>query len=76
MCSSSPNHANYLTTTTTTTTYKEDGFSVQRRSMVGWLCSISAVNLLPFSANGAGLPPEDKPKLCDEACEKDLENVW
>lgn len=44
--------------------------------MVGLLCGISAFNLLPFNANGAGLPPEDKPKLCDEACEKELENVW
>lgn len=26
-------------------------------------------------ANAAGLPPEDKPKLCDDACEKELENV-
>lgn len=24
----------------------------------------------------AGLPPEEKPKLCDDACEKELENVW
>ena len=28
------------------------------------------------NANAAGLPPEDKPKLCDDACEKELENVW
>lgn len=27
-------------------------------------------------AEAAGLPPEDKPKLCDDACEKELENVW
>ncbi|KAK4489097.1 hypothetical protein RD792_004891 [Penstemon davidsonii] len=26
-------------------------------------------------AEAAGLPPEDKPKLCDDACEKELENV-
>lgn len=27
-------------------------------------------------AGAAGLPPEEKPKLCDDACEKELENVW
>ncbi|KAL3583241.1 hypothetical protein D5086_014302 [Populus alba] len=26
-------------------------------------------------AKAAGLPPEDKPRLCDENCEKELENV-
>ncbi|KAL0368683.1 UNVERIFIED_CONTAM: Peptidyl-prolyl cis-trans isomerase FKBP16-3, chloroplastic [Sesamum calycinum] len=26
-------------------------------------------------AEAAGLPPEEKPKLCDDACEKELENV-
>ncbi|XP_078164775.1 FKBP-like peptidyl-prolyl cis-trans isomerase family protein isoform X2 [Carex rostrata] len=56
-------------------TYKKDDFSIKRRSMVGLLCGISAFNLLPFKANGAGLPPEDKPKLCDESCEKELENI-
>ncbi|KAL0366619.1 UNVERIFIED_CONTAM: Peptidyl-prolyl cis-trans isomerase FKBP16-3, chloroplastic [Sesamum radiatum] len=26
-------------------------------------------------AGAAGLPPEEKPKLCDDACEKELENA-
>ncbi|KAL3835090.1 hypothetical protein ACJIZ3_009826 [Penstemon smallii] len=30
---------------------------------------------LVSSSAFAGLPPEDKPKLCDDACEKELENV-
>ncbi|XP_058094211.1 peptidyl-prolyl cis-trans isomerase FKBP16-3, chloroplastic isoform X2 [Magnolia sinica] len=30
---------------------------------------------IPFDAKGAGLPPEEKPKLCDNECEKELENV-
>lgn len=72
MCPCSLNRENNVTAIT----YKEDDFSIKRRSMVGLLCGISALNLLPFNANGAGLPPEDKPKLCDEACEKELENVW
>lgn len=27
-------------------------------------------------AEAAGLPPEEKPRLCDDDCEKELENVW
>ncbi|PPD92032.1 hypothetical protein GOBAR_DD11019 [Gossypium barbadense] len=27
------------------------------------------------NADGIGLPPEEKPKLCDDACKKELENV-
>lgn len=27
-------------------------------------------------AEAAGLPPEEKPRLCDDECEKALENVW
>lgn len=36
------------------------------------------VGLLSGSSlvEAAGLPPEDKPKLCDDSCEKELENVW
>lgn len=36
---------------------------------------LSLLNGSSFS-EAAGLPPEDKPKLCDDACEKELENVW
>jgi peptidylprolyl isomerase len=35
----------------------------------------SALGLAAFDAVAAGLPPEEKPKLCDAACEGELENV-
>ncbi|XP_057778075.1 peptidyl-prolyl cis-trans isomerase FKBP16-3, chloroplastic-like [Salvia miltiorrhiza] len=48
---------------------------MNRRNMinvgVGLLGLLSGTTL----AEAAGLPPEDKPKLCDGACEKELENV-
>ena len=34
-----------------------------------------SMNYLP-AAYAAGLPPEDKPRLCEAECEKELENVW
>jgi peptidylprolyl isomerase len=42
-----------------------------RRSLLG----ASAFGLAAFDAVAAGLPPEEKPKLCDAACETQLENV-
>jgi hypothetical protein len=35
----------------------------------------SALGLAALDAVAAGLPPEEKPKLCDAACESELENV-
>uniref|UniRef100_A0A0E0ENH8 peptidylprolyl isomerase n=1 Tax=Oryza meridionalis TaxID=40149 RepID=A0A0E0ENH8_9ORYZ len=50
-----------------------------RRSVLGVAVGVSsalALGLAAFDdALAAGLPPEEKPKLCDAACEKDLENV-
>ncbi|KAJ4807811.1 Peptidylprolyl isomerase [Rhynchospora pubera] len=71
VCSCSLSHENSVSTITD----REDYCIITRRSMVGLLCGIPAFSLLPFNANGAGLPPEDKPKLCDQACEKELENI-
>ncbi|XP_072989573.1 peptidyl-prolyl cis-trans isomerase FKBP16-3, chloroplastic [Typha latifolia] len=51
------------------------GSLTTRRSMFGLIFGISAFGSSVFDANGAGLPPEEKPKLCDDACEKELENV-
>lgn len=31
---------------------------------------------LPTGAEGAGLPPEERPRLCDDACEEELDNGW
>ncbi|KZV57594.1 hypothetical protein F511_03054 [Dorcoceras hygrometricum] len=50
---------------------------IKRRNLIG-ISGLGLVNLvvgLSF-AEAAGLPPEEKPKLCDDTCEKELENVW
>lgn len=36
---------------------------------------VSIFGLAGLDAIAAGLPPEEKPKLCDAACETELENV-
>lgn len=47
-----------------------------RRDFLGLALGVSTLFIHSFdAANGAGLPPEEKPKLCDETCEKELENV-
>ncbi|RYR28800.1 hypothetical protein Ahy_B01g052987 [Arachis hypogaea] len=45
-----------------------------RRDFLGLALGISSLFVGSLEAKGAGLSPEDKPKLCDEACEKELEN--
>ncbi|KAF0901114.1 hypothetical protein E2562_037971 [Oryza meyeriana var. granulata] len=50
------------------------GPSTTRRSALG--VSAVGLGLAAFdNALAAGLPPEEKPKLCDAGCEKELENV-
>lgn len=44
--------------------------------MIGLVCGMSSLVIDALNAKAAGLPPEDKPRLCDDACEKELENVW
>jgi peptidylprolyl isomerase len=46
-----------------------------RRSLLEVALGASAFGLAAFDAVAAGLPPEEKPKLCDAACETQLENV-
>ncbi|MBA0854574.1 hypothetical protein Goshw_002004, partial [Gossypium schwendimanii] len=48
---------------------------VTRRDVMGLLFGVPIISLNSPDADGAGLPPEEKPKLCDDACEKELENV-
>ncbi|KAB2093421.1 hypothetical protein ERO13_A02G092400v2 [Gossypium hirsutum] len=48
---------------------------VTRRDVMGLLFVVPIISLNSPDADGAGLPPEEKPKLCDDACEKELENV-
>lgn len=47
-----------------------------RRDFLGLALGVSGLFIGSLEAKGAGLPPEEKPKLCDDACEKELENVW
>ncbi|KAK7404477.1 hypothetical protein VNO78_05396 [Psophocarpus tetragonolobus] len=46
-----------------------------RRDFLGLALGVSGLIISSLDANGAGLPPEEKPKLCDDTCEKELENV-
>ncbi|CAL0304207.1 unnamed protein product [Lupinus luteus] len=46
-----------------------------RRDVLGLALGISGMFIGPLVAKGAGLPLEEKPKLCDDTCEKELENV-
>uniref|UniRef100_A0A0F7H0B9 peptidylprolyl isomerase n=1 Tax=Cypripedium formosanum TaxID=53042 RepID=A0A0F7H0B9_9ASPA len=46
-----------------------------RRTAFRLIAAISAFGLATYKTNGAGLPPEQKPRLCDDTCEKELENV-
>lgn len=48
---------------------------MNRRDVLGLAIVASNTLLFSFSAEAAGLPPEEKPKLCDDTCEKELENV-
>ncbi|OMO87964.1 hypothetical protein CCACVL1_08632 [Corchorus capsularis] len=48
---------------------------ISRRDVMGLLFGVPSILLNSPDAYSAGLPPEEKPKLCDDACEKELENV-
>lgn len=50
--------------------------SVNRRVAIGLICGVAGFVTGSMGVNGAGLPPEEKPRLCDDSCEKELENVW
>ena len=49
---------------------------IKRRDMFSLTLGLSSFVIGSFDAEGAGLPPEEKPRLCDDACETELENVW
>lgn len=52
--------------------------TTKRRDLLMGLgfCGVSSFLMGSCYAEAAGLPPEEKPKLCDAVCEKELENVW
>lgn len=62
--------------TSRTREYWAERNSLKRREVIGLIFGVSSLFIEPLAVNGAGLPPEQKPKLCDDACEKELENVW
>ncbi|KAF3628424.1 Peptidyl-prolyl cis-trans isomerase FKBP16-3, chloroplastic [Capsicum chinense] len=60
------------------TTEDADGYkTTKRRDLLMGLgfCGVSSFLVGSCYAEAAGLPPEEKPKLCDAECEKELENV-
>ncbi|KAJ7980657.1 Peptidylprolyl isomerase [Quillaja saponaria] len=46
-----------------------------RRDVIGLVLGVSSLFVNSFDVKAAGLPPEEKPRLCDDTCEKELENV-
>ncbi|KAK8359559.1 hypothetical protein V6Z11_A04G104300 [Gossypium hirsutum] len=44
-----------------------------KTNVMGLLFGVSIISLNSPDADGAGLPPEEKLKLCDNACAKELE---
>ena len=46
-----------------------------KRRHVGLILGLSCLVIDSHEIKAAGLPAEEKPKLCDDACEKELENV-
>ncbi|CAA7050485.1 unnamed protein product [Microthlaspi erraticum] len=46
-----------------------------RRDAMVLLLGVSGFSMNSLAAYAAGLPPEDKPRLCEAECEKELENV-
>ncbi|KAK9288548.1 hypothetical protein L1049_017007 [Liquidambar formosana] len=55
--------------------YGDELALITRRNMIGLVFGVSSLFLDSFEAKGAGLPPEQKPRLCDDNCETELENV-
>ncbi|KAL6646273.1 hypothetical protein ACP70R_017881 [Stipagrostis hirtigluma subsp. patula] len=51
------------------------GGSSTRRSLLGVALAASTFGLAALDAVAGGLPPEEKPKLCDAACESELANL-
>lgn len=56
--------------------FRGDMTVIKRRNLIGLVFGVSGLTIETWSVKGAGLPPEEKPRLCDKACEKELENVW
>uniref|UniRef100_A0A0F7H0C6 peptidylprolyl isomerase n=1 Tax=Masdevallia picturata TaxID=125444 RepID=A0A0F7H0C6_9ASPA len=55
--------------------FSEEDVRTSRRTMLGLISAVYGIGIVADKSNGAGLPEEKKPRLCDEACEKELERV-
>lgn len=56
--------------------YEDDLTLIKRRDVIGLALSASSLLINSLNAEAAGLPPQEIPRLCDDTCEKELENVW
>lgn len=56
--------------------YEDDMTLIKRRGVLGLALSASSLLSHSLNAEAAGLPPQEIPRLCDDSCEKELENVW
>lgn len=56
--------------------YGNEMNSITRRDVLELVLGVSSLFLESVEAKAASLPPEDKPRMCDQMCEKELENVW
>ncbi|CAH1436136.1 unnamed protein product [Lactuca virosa] len=59
--------------------YEDNMALIKRRDVIGIGLAITVSASSPLiqslNAKAAGLPPQEIPRLCDETCEKELENV-
>ncbi|KAK1411470.1 hypothetical protein QVD17_38019 [Tagetes erecta] len=55
--------------------YEDGSALVSRRVVIGLALSVSTLLFHSPNAESAGLPPQEIPRLCDDSCEKELENV-
>ncbi|KAI3746654.1 hypothetical protein L6452_09093 [Arctium lappa] len=55
--------------------YEDDLTLIKRRDVIGLALSASSILINSLNAEAAGLPPQEIPRLCDDTCEKELENV-
>ncbi|KAH0462566.1 hypothetical protein IEQ34_010141 [Dendrobium chrysotoxum] len=55
--------------------FTEENTLISRRTLLRLISAASAFGISTAKTNGAGLPEEQKPRICDDACEKELENV-
>lgn len=76
-----PNTSRYIATRVIASETREQSCKInnlcsRRDAMLLVLGVSGGLSMNSLAAYAAGLPPEDKPRLCEAECEKELENVW